>query len=304
MIEENSTFWINNTYKYSEECNNISVDTRLKMLYNHDSDNIYIISKDNNTCGRVPNNLIENYLCKINTHDLKVIKKETIGDKVNLKVISKIRKKNNVLVLDLETTGLPKTKGFGNYYSYKDVSKYDPCRTVQISFLLHDVKKKSTTEYNYIVKPDNFEINNSEFHGITQEMALTDGIELNNVADILESVIDNNKITYIIGHNLVFDMNVLMSDLYRIGRNKLIKKLKRLTMFCTMEQSKDILQLKPFIYGEYKNPKLIELCEYVLGESPTDLHNSLNDCKYTLRCYLDLFIYKNINKDNGISLMI
>ena len=297
----NRCFWVSGVSFYTDTCMDVEVndilDMNLEKDNEYDSEAIKITTDNNNTCGYVPKGLKGVVRNKLNSHELKVIEKKLYKGNYALRVMPVIRDKDHILVFDLETTGLPTTKGFRKYYSYKDTQKYDSSRTVQISFLLHHIKKNKTIEYDYIVKPDNFVIENSEFHGITQEMALNDGVDLYNVADILENIIDNNNITQLIGHNVFFDIHVLLSDLYRIGRKNLIKKIKQLTPFCTMEQSKNILKLKPCKYGKYKMPKLIELCEYVLGKSPTDLHNSLNDTRYTLQCYLKLFT----NDDDMVS---
>ena len=113
-----------------------------------------------------------------------------------------------MLVLDIETTGLPQTKGFGNYYNPKEINKYNSSRIVSIALLNDNMEKYS------IIKPNDFTIKNSHFHGITQENAVKNGISLKDFFNpsILQEI-ENSDI--ILGHNIDFDINVLLSELYR-----------------------------------------------------------------------------------------
>ena len=113
-----------------------------------------------------------------------------------------------MLVLDIETTGLPLTKGYNNYYSPKDTQKYNSSRIVSIA-LLND-----KLEHYKVLKPTDFTIKNSHFHGISQEDALKKGISLQEFFDpsILQSI---EECDFILGHNINFDINVLLSELYR-----------------------------------------------------------------------------------------
>ena len=42
-----------------------------------------------------------------------------------------------VIVFDTETTGLPITKGFNNYYSYKELEKYNSSRLLSICWQVY-----------------------------------------------------------------------------------------------------------------------------------------------------------------------
>ena len=290
-LKKNLSFWVKGVSFYTNTCKNIKMSEKLLMSFDNEYESAIKISTEHGiTCGYVPKTIKNQFANKVDLYDLYVVEKKEFNDAYAIKVSPSVRSNGNLLILDTETTGLPEKKNFNEYHSYKELDKYDSSRIVQLSYILHNLDNGQNSEYDFIIKPDNFEINNSEFHGITQEIAMNDGCNIKSVVEILESVIDENKITYIIGHNVYFDLHVLFSELYRIGHKDLIKKIKKANIFCTMEQSTDILQLEPFRYGNYKHPKLSELCEYVLGYCPGDLHNSLNDVRYTLECFIKLFI--------------
>ncbi len=90
-----------------------------------------------------------------------------------------------IMIFDIETTGLPKTISYGVYYPYNDLSKYDSSRIVQISMMLCTKNFEKISIENFIIKPENFKINNSDMHGITDDIAQKDGVAFNIVADTL-----------------------------------------------------------------------------------------------------------------------
>ena len=97
----------------------------------------------------------------------------------------------NILIIDLETTGLPARKpgfhtGIDGYYDYKDNSKYNNCRIVQIAWtLIRDFtfdKLENIDIECYIRKPNNFNIpkDAEKIHKISQNIAMKEGIRRNN----------------------------------------------------------------------------------------------------------------------------
>ena len=64
---------------------------------------------------------------------------------------------NCVLTFDVESTGLPKTKGFNNYYDYKELKYYDNSRIVSIAWNLLYKKKLISSKY-FIIKPKDFKV--------------------------------------------------------------------------------------------------------------------------------------------------
>lgn len=177
-----------------------------------------------------------------------------------------------MLVLDIETTGLPKTKGYGIYYNPKDITQYNSSRIVSIAFISPDGFE------NYsIIKPNDFKINNSHFHKITQKKALEKGKTLKDFfSNELFLKIKNSD--FILGHNIHFDINVLLSELYRQGLFSIYSMLEKKRVECSMELGKNYYNLQ-------KSPKLTDLY-FTLFQSPfKGSHNALSDAKACLACY-------------------
>ena len=204
-----------------------------------------------------------------------------------------------VLVLDTETTGLPPRQGKYKYPKFTDYQKYDSARIVQFSAILYNFYDDHEIEIvDFILKPDNFVINNSKFHGITQEKAIDEGVEMNVLVKKLKKLLNYHP-KYIIGHNIQFDMNIIKAELCRFqAKNTLVNFpllnwFNSIKTFCTMEKTKDILKL-PYANSKsnsknYKPPRLSELFKYIYGYDPDGLHNSLNDTIYTLKCCIELY---------------
>jgi DNA polymerase III epsilon subunit-like protein len=139
-------------------------------------------------------------------------------------------------------------------------------------------------------------------HGITNEISKSGGVDLNQVLSGFFGALKNVDI--LVGHNISFDINVVVVELLRIIYNQsntvpadeLLSYKTYLHMLnnyqnihCTMQNSIDMCGIK--VMGkngrEYnKFPKLSELHQKLFGSVPNNLHNSLNDILITLRCYI------------------
>ena len=185
------------------------------------------------------------------------------------------------LVFDTETTGLPLKDINRRFYSYRDTDKYDNARIVSIAFVIDG------EEHYFIVKPDGFHITNSEFHGITQEIAERDGVPMSRIVEVLKQNVD--RLHTIVGHNLEFDYMILMSELYRLNELDLIAQIKGLKRYCTMRESTDLCQLpSKSAFSKYKFPKLQELYKFLFKTEFEGAHHALNDARATYQCYVKL----------------
>ena len=210
-----------------------------------------------------------------------------------------------IAVFDTETTGLPKTKTIDelslNLWPY----------IVQFSYVIYD------TEINKIIKtvdlvikiPENINISDevSDIHGITNFISQTSQYKIEDALLHFSNDYLNYNIDLIVGHNLIFDINMLKIELMREINNKnnfinkrqfsqLLDNLNDVKqdskeLYCTMQKSIELCNLKnKNKYGkEYlKFPKLNELHVKLFNSSPKNLHNSLNDVLICLRCYFML----------------
>lgn len=178
------------------------------------------------------------------------------------------------MFFDTETTGLPKYRD----QAYKAPGNWPHIVSIAWIILNSDltIQKK---EY-YLIKPE-WEIpqESIKIHGITYEKAFKEGSDLKEVLDKFWS---DSQGKPLIAHNIDFDINVLINaELWDLKR-----AYPQITKtYCTMELTKNILKL-PGNYG-YKNPKLIELYEFVLKKKPLkeELHNSLKDTEFLVEIF-------------------
>ena len=200
------------------------------------------------------------------------------------------------LVFDTETTGLPKSKIISP--TTLDLWPY----IVQFSYIIFD------SETNIIIKikdciikvPDTVTISeeNSNIHGITNEISLIRGVSLQPVIE--EFFEDINNVDHIVGHNISFDINMVKVELNRLllDRDEVVQFHKYLTVlndsnniYCTMQESIEFcaIEMKDKFGRPYKKfPKLIELYKKMFNVTPNNLHNSLNDVIVCLRCFMKL----------------
>lgn len=188
-----------------------------------------------------------------------------------------------IFIFDTETTGLPYTN------DYTNLEKYNNSRLIQFSGILYDFSKYMLIEeFDIYIKPDEFKINNSHIHNITDEIANKKGIPIKQFFKILKKILKYKPLK-IVGHNVDFDNNIIKSELYRYKKEKLLKKFSELDNFCTMKKCVNITKIKSS--RGYKYPKLCELYKYIFGHEPKKLHNSLYDARYTLECVKELYNY-------------
>lgn len=179
-----------------------------------------------------------------------------------------------ILLFDVETTGLPKTKkpaieGPNNWP-----------HIVSISWLILDnniiVKKR-----DYIIKPEGWIIpqDSTRIHGITTEDALEKGFPLLKVmSEFMAEIFDG-----LVAHNIEFDYNVVMNAIrWDLGIE--FKGFSK-PLICTMKLSTEKCKLNSY-WGGFKYPSLSELYFEVFKRKPDEkkLHGSLYDVMCLSQC--------------------
>jgi len=216
--------------------------------------------------------------------DSKFNNKKTITDDVFKNKMMSIKKKYEKLdvdkkyklFIDLETSGLPERLGFDMYYNPKETKYYKHSRIVEIGYLICDNNGKIIKKVTKIIKPNKFTITNSKFHGITNKIANEKGVKIDDVFKILRNDLD--KIDTIVSHNLSFDINILLSECYRNGKNKLAKKIESKKTECTMKLGQNVMKIR-------KYPKLTELYKYLFNKNINQKHRALSDVIQCKDCY-------------------
>jgi DNA polymerase III epsilon subunit-like protein len=179
------------------------------------------------------------------------------------------------LIFDTETNGLPQCRGYSDYPDYTNLEKYKNARIVQISYIITDTDYNKLEEFNTIIKRDSFSIENSQFHGITDEISDRDGIPFTEFAELFNNSLDH--VDTIIAHNILFDINVLRAELYRYKLYKIIEKLDTKKVLCTMRHTKYLVNAKFRSGSGVKDPNLKELYRFATGKEIENQHNSQYD---------------------------
>ncbi len=178
------------------------------------------------------------------------------------------------LFIDIETSGLPTTKGFDDYYPYTDVKHYESSRIMSIAFIYQDVTYYSTVKENviYLCGGDAKNI-----HGLTiKDMLKGDSIKI--IHEKLKAALDicDEVCTY----NANFDVNVLASELHR---NNFIDT----AMILTLKKRVCVMKLFYTVMNQDRFFSLINAYKFLFDEE-FDNHNALNDTLACQRVYLEL----------------
>ena len=184
------------------------------------------------------------------------------------------------LVFDTETTGLPKKWNA----PVSDVDNWPRC--VQLAWQLHDSKGDWISNNNYIINPENFDIpyEAEKIHGISTDLGRKIGKNINEVLDLFIS--DFNKAGFLVGHNLKFDINIIGSELFRIG-NKIDISEKDVLDTCS-ELTANVCKLPGGRGGKFKFPTLIEIYSNLFDEKFSEAHNASADVEANARVFFEL----------------
>lgn len=183
------------------------------------------------------------------------------------------------LIFDTETTGLPK--------DFKaPLTDFDNWpRLVQLAWQVHDDKGELIEVKNYIVKPEGFEIpfQAAKVHGISTERAQKDGLDLTWVLEEFNKSLE--KVQYVVGHNIEFDLNIVGCELLR----KSVKSpLLDIEAVDTKDESTEYCAIPGGRGGKFKWPNLSELHHKLFNEGFDEAHNASADVVATARCFLEL----------------
>lgn len=193
---------------------------------------------------------------------------------------------NLFLFIKIETTGFPitNTGSVYKYYPHTELDKYNSSRIVRISWSTYNFKKENKSLHNHVILPNGYTITNSNIHGITNQHAINNGININTVFDHLENDIKNVK--FIVGHSLDFIVNILLSELYRANRNPIIDKINNMDHICTAESTINILKL-PAMKGKYKMPSFADL--YAHCNNYEEFDGKKNDGETYIKALMECF---------------
>lgn len=198
----------------------------------------------------------------------------------NLKFSFQIKMK--ILFFDLETSGIPERNS-----PYNIIQKYDNARILQIYFCVYEIitlkNYKKIFEYDSYVDVD-FEIKNSDIHGITKEIS-KGGKKIEIIINEITEHFLNTDI--IVSHNIDFDMNILKSEFYRALKIIRLENINKKQTFCTMKEMKNIIKL-PGKY-DFKYPSLEELYFFLFNKKISrQKHSAIEDTNILVQCFFEM----------------
>jgi DNA polymerase III epsilon subunit-like protein len=196
------------------------------------------------------------------------------------------------LFFDTVTTGLPKERN-----KPASLGPNNWPEPVSISWAVTDGPKIIRAK-SYLIQPQGWQIpqDSIRIHGITQQMAEQDGVDLRHV--MKEFVRDLLHVDIILAHNLEFDKNVIIAAALYYCRDDVALKWPPYE-FCTCENSRSICKLstyKPSSSGFYKSPKLTELYMHAFKTSPPEilLHTSLGDVLVLVAAFFKIWTLEQV----------
>lgn len=196
------------------------------------------------------------------------------------------------LIFDTETTGLPR-----NYNApVSDVDNWP--RMVQIAWQLHDAQGNLLENNSIIVRPEGYSIPFAtiQIHGITNERAQEEGQELLETLQKFMAAV--SQTTYLCGHNIEFDINIIGSELYRMGLPNVLEskpfidtKNDQTTEYCAIPGGKG---------GKFKWPTLTELHQKLFNKGFEEAHNAAFDVTATAKVFFEI-VKRGITRVKEIS---
>ena len=187
-----------------------------------------------------------------------------------------------ILATDTETTGLAR----------KDYMSVDNPHIASITGIIYNTDiSRVQASFNTMVTPDDWTMppEAEAVNGLSTEILSTYGISLRSTMETFALLIE--PVDLIIAHNAIFDIRMIASAYYRLGLMDEIETLLSKEVFCTMKESKHIVQAKN-IKGGLKNPKLTEAYEFFFEKQLDNSHSANADTVACLEIYLALQNYE------------
>ena len=196
-------------------------------------------------------------------------------------------------IFDTETTGActnkdpadPKHDEIMQFYG--GLYEHDPDKGYIIEDENNDLtlSLKPIVSLNFIVQCDKEPHRQAvAVHGISKERSTQVGIDPGNLAHILDDMIDIAD--RLVCHNVTFDTRMVKRLFWLHDIDPLIVDSK--PSYCTMATLKPVMRMLPKVYGDWKNPKLIEAYRYIFNREFENAHDASADASACAAIYFAL----------------
>lgn len=196
---------------------------------------------------------------------------------------------NYIMVFDTETTGL-----FPRNANPENFELFNNARMVEIAWEIYTQNGELVNRESYLIKPNGFVIPDTviAIHGINNEMAHNNGVNIQNVFERLQVVLKD--VAIIVAHNFQYDNGIILSELYRL--NSMSDRLMNYTEL--INNWGYILHKCTMIMGTHitgRWTKLSELYNICFNTYPTEtLHRAAADVGVCAKVYFYLVTH-NVN---------
>lgn len=204
--------------------------------------------------------------------------------------------KTRLIVLDVETTGVPGMKGFNVFHHPGFFQMYDSARVIQVAWKVLQIENGKLVELETrsfdILPTGMFWMNPAaeSIHGISTDHIISHGCPMQEALSELQH--DLQDTSYLVGHNVIFDYNVLFSEILRLWPQfpLLAHSFSQLRLLCTMLSGTHFCNLWRR-NGDCKWPKLTELFQKLFPGSdlPDGLHDASVDVNTTTQCLFEMY---------------
>jgi len=210
-------------------------------------------------------------------YSLQLFKQEESFTPIISKADVSTLQKTHICVFDTETTGLPPNTSITK-------SELWP-RMVQFACMIYDQDGVLVRTWSTYIKPDGFVIPEEviKIHHITNEIANT-GITINEWSREFSLLLAN--VHTLVAHNMIFDNNIIQSELYRANQLELLQQVKRIRKECSMMIGKKYI-MEQKIESRLALPMLCRLFSIPIP-SEDKLHNALVDTELCAALYFEL----------------
>lgn len=174
------------------------------------------------------------------------------------------------------------------FFDTETNSKYQTqARLIHLAFIKTDETGSELQRFSELVRPEGFQIDNSEIHGISQEVALKNGI--NAQSAITQFVTALSDCELLVAHNIEYDKKVIFNELKALGlTKKYFNILYNAPTLCTMQSSTAYCDIREGGRERPKFPRLTELYEKLFKKVYPQDHHALTDVEVMKHCFFEL----------------
>jgi len=191
---------------------------------------------------------------------------------------------NYILVLDTETSGLPKK------WDVAYDTKNNWPHVLQIAWLIFDLEGKLIKKENHYLKPSNFKITKASFkiHQLSLNFLNHRGKERITIFKKLISDLEKYN-PLMVAHFVELDYHMVAAELHRL---KIQYPLENIPLFCTLKASAPYVKNPNFNYL-----KLNRFYKTLFNKRPEKLHDALVDAQLTSEIFFHLLKKNEIDDE-------